>query len=338
MIREDFILSRLTPTMRRRDIIPIPGAPPHGPLQALQLLMWAPRVHAPSRAAAVRIHSHIRCFYPWDPPVTLWLGTEQRASAAAGDSFVAGAVARSRFGTRDGVRVPRLIAEDFRGEPPWALEEMVQARSFGVKDDWSVAQRVLIPALFEFYDAQGVDQIPATCAYERDRIAAAVETLVARYHDTVRGFDAARFRQEVERELCFRDEGVPLVFGHGDLSRGNLMVDLNGSIVIVDWTGCRSLPLASELVKILWQWPEYWVSLARRVEERTREPLVMPARRQFFLAALDKLARLAEWEIPDSHRKTGAIRRRQRRKVSSWLAFAFRLVSDASGFPEVGME
>jgi aminoglycoside phosphotransferase (APT) family kinase protein len=304
----------------------------------LRLLLSAPRLRARSRAAAVVVHSHIRCFYPWDPPLTLWLGSGPRGPAAAGESVVAGLAARSRFGASEGVRVPRLVAEDLRAEPPWALEEMVRGRPFGAEDDWSVAQRTLIPALFQFYDAQGVDRIPAARAYERDRIAGAVETLVARYGGAVRGFDAARFGQEVERQLCFRDESVPAVLGHGDLSPNNLMVDVDGNIVIIDWTGCRRLPLALELVKLLWQRPQYWEPLARGVEGRTGEPLVMPARRQFFLAALYKLAGLATWEVPDSHRKTGAIQRRRRRKVLSRLAFAFRLVSDASGFPKVGIE
>lgn len=223
--------------------------------------------------------------------------------------------------------MPHVVAQSGAPDSAWLLEEMIEGRPFGTETDWQLAENHLVPALLRFYDGQGLRHVPLRSVYARDRIAPGVNEVIAAYGRAVPQLDAVRFRTEMERCFDLATDTVPVVIGHGDLARSNLLIDLENRIVIVDWERCRSLPLSAELLKLLCQRPQLWRGIAPGVQARTERPHVVSPATQFFLAALEKLAALAEWRMAAPGIQPHAVQRRHRAKATGWLAFAQRMIS-----------
>jgi hypothetical protein len=330
LIREDLLRSRLRSSILRANggvEARVSGLPVRGSFSALRRLLVSERVELRSPADAIHFKSNLRSFYFGQQPLSLWIGLCRRPEGQLPRAMAI----RQRLASQSGLRIPRVIEACAGGDPAYILEEMITGRSFGRSADWSALVDTVLPSLFQFYDQGSIRQRRAADLYEapliEEQVAVAIGDLGWRKALIP---SPARFRDAVRRCLEFGNETLPLCIGHGDFAKGNMLVSAEGEIVVVDWECSRELPIAAELLKPLRQHRRLGSRLAAEVRKRTEDPVAMPPKRQFLLAAIDKIADLTT-SVPEEARvwSQEELRARRKRKLGSWLRLASQLMREA---------
>lgn len=314
LVSEQILWDRLRPSFSRMlpgSMTAIPSFPVHGRILAFRDLLFASRIHACISANAVCFRSNLRAFYLDRQPSTLWIGTKKESFGKLPRAMEL----RSRLSSIPGLRTPRVISQDTNAECPYIQEELITGRPFGLKKDWILLVDKVLPSLFHFYDQEHIRHCPAVDIYDSDRIYRGVANSVYNFGvDKKWMLPPELFLENVDQCLHLRDETLPVCNGHGDLNRNNLVVAIDGGIVLLDWEWSRKLPIAEEVIKLvpvlLSQYPKLMHRLALELRKRTEDPIAMPPKRQVLLAALEKITTNAD----------------RSRKVSRWLKVASSLI------------
>ena len=315
LVRDETLWDRLRPSisrMPRGSMTAIPNFPVQGRVLALRDLLFASRIRAFISANAVCFRSNLRAFYLDRQPLTLWIGTKQESFGKLPKAMEL----RSRLASNPELRTPQVIAQDTTAESPYILEELITGRPFGLTKDWVQLVDKVLPSLFRFYDQEYIQHCPAVEIYNSERIYEGVANSIYNFREDKKWMLPKELLLEnVDQCLRLRDETLPVCTGHGDLNRNNLVVAIDGGIVLLDWEWSRKLPIAEEVIKLvpvlLSQYPQLMHRLALELLQRTEDPIVMPPKRQVLLATLEKIATNAD----------------KSRKVSRWLKVASNLIT-----------
>ncbi|MCZ7627412.1 MAG: phosphotransferase [Candidatus Methylomirabilis sp.] len=294
LISEDLLLNRLRLFGRRFSGVDldVPIIPLQSTLSGLRLWLSAPRIESRSPAVAVFLRSRLRAFYGGQDPKTLWIAL----GPLDGQDLQRANIAREQFGGAPGVRVPRIIHADLETQPPYILEEAITGRPFGLSSDWPLVSERLLPALFAYYSRSGIEQQHAANLYNRQQIFTVVAGLLDENDPGVQ-----RFREEVATWLAFGELTVPVVLGHGDLAKSNLLVGQDRTLFVLDWERCNTQPVAADLIKLIQQCPQLRSSIEHWLSCVTDKHTGLLPSAQIRLAALAKLATYVAWQTPDDY-------------------------------------
>jgi hypothetical protein len=305
---------------------PIPGQPARGRAASFRRLVSSRRVLSRSGACAIFFRTNVRAFYSGEAPVTLWMaGAGCRTEDLARALQIRGRAAGSPL------RTPRILCQRLASAPAYVLEETILGRSLGKPGDWRLVADGLLPALLGFYDRGGIRHKRASELFD----APAIEEQLAALTGDLESGGAWKRRWLPRRELlaacadCLRwgDATMPLCTGHGDLTKTNILVVRDGTIVVVDWEHSRELPIALEVVKLVRQHPPLARRLEPELEARTEDPIAMSGERQLLIAVFARLAALTRFEAEDRRGdRPEVLRARRARKAGFWLRFASELL------------
>ncbi len=321
LISEDLLLNRLRPFGRRSSHADpgVPIVPLQGAFSALRLWLRAPRIESRSSAVAVLLRSRLRAFYGGPEPMTLWIAL----GPLDGQDLRRATAAREQFGGTPDVRVPRIIHADLESQPPYILEEAITGRPFGLPSDWPLVSERLLPALFAYYNRSAVEQQQAATLYNPQQIRHAVAGLLGEKDHAVR-----RLLEEIAAWPAFGELTVPVVLGHGDLAKSNLLVGRDRTLFVLDWERCSTQPLAADLIKLVQQCPPLRSSVEHWLSSVTDKHTGLPPAAQLRLAALAKLTTYVAWHTPDDQGALAQSSRAQKaKKARVWLRFARSLAS-----------
>lgn len=322
LISEDLLLHRLRLFGRRSFHADpdVPIVPLQGAVSALRLWLSAPRIESCSSAVAAFLRSRLRAFYGGPEPMTLWIAL----GPLDGQDLRRANSAREQFGGTPGVRVPRIIYADLESQPPYILEEAITGRPFGLSSDWSLVSEHLLPALFAYYSRSGIEQHKAANLYDPQQILHAIAGLLDE-----KGHGVRQFLEEIGAGPAFRELTVPVVVGHGDLAKSNLLIGRDRTLFVLDWERCSTQPLAADLIKLVQQCPSLRSSVEHWLASVTDKHTGLPPAAQLRLAALAKLATYAAWQTPgDQGALSQSSRAQKAKKARVWLRCARSLASE----------
>lgn len=315
LVRDETLWDRLwrSPSRASRgSMITIPNFPIRSRVFTLRDLLFASRVRARTSANAVCFRSNMRAFYLDRQPLTLWIGTKK-------ESFGKLSIAmqlRSRLTSSTKLRTPRVIAHDKNSEPPYILEELITGRPFSLSEDWVMLVDKVLPTLFRFYDQENIHHHPAAEVYNFERIYQGVANSIYNFREKKKWMIPLEvLLKGLDQCLRLTHETLPVCTGHGDLNKNNLVIDIDGRIVLLDWEWSRKLPIAEEVMKLvpvlLNRYPQLINRLALELRQRTEDPVAMPPKRQVLLATFYKIATNAD----------------RSKKVNRWLKVASNLIT-----------
>ena len=223
---------------------------------------------------------------------------------------------RTRLASSTKLRTPRVIAHDNTTEPPYILEELITGRPLSLPEDWVMLVDKVLPSLFRFYDQENIRHCPAVEIYDVEKIYRGVANSVQNFMEKKKWMLPVEVLLEgLDQCLSLTDETLPVCTGHGDLNKNNIVIDIDGGIVLLDWEWSRKLPIAEEVMKLvpvlLERYPQLMNRLAHELRQRTEDPIAMPPKRQVLLATLDKIVTNAD----------------RSRKVNRWLKVASNLMT-----------
>ncbi|WAC08167.1 MAG: hypothetical protein OS130_02930 [Thermodesulfobacteriota bacterium] len=291
----------------------IPSFPVRNAIKALYYLVFGTRIRADLSASAVIFKSNMRSFY-FQQKMTLWVARQQRSTEKLDESMTA----RNRFAQISGFLQPQVIEQDTAAKPPFIFEELACGRRLGETNDWKVFPDQVLPLLFRFYDHGSIRHRRAADVYNTDWISSKIAGLISELKWKKKWAPLPRFLKATEECLSLRDETIPLCIGHGDLAKNNFVVSENGNFALLDWEVSRELPMARELIKLVFQHPSLLYCLEPEIRSRTEDPIAMPPRRQFLCAALDTIAGFENFQ---AGRPPGT------KKIKQWFGLASMLIA-----------
>jgi hypothetical protein len=322
LVRNEILRARLRHFLFKKThpvATDVPGFPIQNPFSALRCLLFAKRVQTRISASAVLFGRNLRAFYNQQTPLTLWVGRPPMEPELAKTVAV-----RSRFDSSPGLRIPQVIEQDTTAATPYILEELISGRRFGQPADWAALIDKMLPSLFKFYDHGHIRHCHAAKIYDITKITREITALITGFKWKKTWVSRGRLMKTAEQCLRLSDETLPLCIGHGDLGKSNLLVTLDGSIALLDWERSREMPIATDLIKLLFGHLPLIHRLAPELRHRTEDPKAMPPHRQFLLATLDKIAYLANYygSVHPGGLRTSLTRKR---KMRSWMGLASNL-------------
>lgn len=266
-----------------------PRVPMVGDLKLAPLALAAisgPRVSSRSSAAVVCFKHDVRAFYLGERAVTLKMANP----ANRGVGLRSEIRTRKRIGRAAGVALPRLIASDPDGSPPYLWEEVVFGRRPDPRRDRAQFLEQVLPRILDFYEGCGVRHLVGSEFLDLERLVADVLETVAAVSWSAGWVDRELFRARVAGCGAGADKLLLAGTGHGDLSSGNILITGDDRVCLVDWARSREQILIQDLEKIFQEYPGSWaLALARMEGWRPREiapDRFMPWAQQAFLGNL----------------------------------------------------
>ncbi len=311
LIRKDILMNYFKYTAPETALIP--GFPVRNAIEALYFLIFGLRVSADISADAVFFRSNIRVFY-MQKQMTLWIARHQRSPEKLNKAISS----RKRFSSVYDFRQPSILEQGTTVGHFYILEELICGRTFGQANDWLILANKVLPSLFKFYDQSPIRHRRACDIYDTERINSQLVDMVSRVKWGKKWVPLPRFLKAVKECLSIKNETIPLCIGHGDLGKSNLVVSSDGNVALLDWEISRELPMAEELIKLVYQHPGLITYLSSEISRRTEDPVSMTPRRQFLLATLDIIAGMDNFQ---EGRPWGP------KKIKNWLGLASMLIA-----------
>jgi len=245
-----------------------------------------PRVRGRSSAAAVCFKHDVRAFYLGERPVTLKMANP----ANRGVGLRSEIRTRERIGKPAGIAIPRLIASNSEGTPPYLWEEVVFGRRPSPRRDRAQFLDRVLPRILDFYEGCGVRHVAGRDFLDLEHLASDVLETVGKTTWSPSWVDRELFCARVAGCSAEADKLLLVGTGHGDLASGNILITDDDRVCLVDWARSREQILIQDLEKIFQEYPGSWALALDRMESwRPREMAserVMPWARQAFLGNL----------------------------------------------------
>ena len=262
----DRLLSGMARALRARPRTPFIGGLKTAPLARAALS--GPRLRSRSKAVAICFKQNIRAFYLETRPVTLKMANPTSWGRSVREEIGI----RQRLDHAPGVSLPRLIASDPGGRPPYFWEELVFGRHLHSKRDHAFFLGQVLPRILDFYQGRGVRHTLGADFLDFERLVADVLEVVDQARWSSRWIDRARFRARVAASGEAANRYLLVGMGHGDLSNGNILITEDDRVCLVDWSRSRELILMQDLEKLFQEYPGSWAATVDRLEAlRPRE-------------------------------------------------------------------
>jgi hypothetical protein len=266
-----------------------PRVPVVGDLKPAPLALAAissPRVRGRSSADAVCFKQDVRAFYLRERAVTLKMANPETHGVGLRDEIRT----RRSIGKTDGVALPRFIASDPEGAPPYLWEEVVFGRRPEPKRDRARFLDCVLPRILDFYAGCGVRHVIGSDFLDLERLADDVLETAGEVPWSAEWVDRELFRDRVTGCCAEADKFLLVGTGHGDLSSGNILITEDEGVCLVDWARSREQILIQDLQKVFQEYPGSWALALERMESWRPRGIapdrVMPWAQQAFLGNL----------------------------------------------------
>jgi hypothetical protein len=256
----DRLLSGLVRGARGRTRTPSIGDLKTAPL--VRAAFSGARIRSRSRAVAICFKQSIRSFYVEPRPVTLKMANP----TSLGRDLRKEIETRRRLVDTEGVIVPRLIASNVQGPPPYLWEELVFGRHLDSRRDHAFFLGRVLPRILDFYAGGGVRAARVSEFLDLQRLVADVLQLAERARWSNRWIDRPTFRTRVMRCSKMASRSVLVGAGHGDLSNGNILITPDDRVCLIDWSRSREVILMQDLEKLFQEYPGSWGAAVDRLE------------------------------------------------------------------------
>lgn len=269
------------------------------------------RCRATVSAGFVRLGNHVSAMYPHEgPPACAKIAVrddpeQPRAAPLARELAVREQVAAL-------VRVPAVLDADLTGPYPYLVDVLTDGTHPVSEADRRHAAAVVLEALLALWRETGVSGESVA-----DYLSGVTAEAVAEGLDRA-GVEAGAWRSAFDR-LAGDGRAVPCSMGHGDLNRGNVILDAEGAVTVLDWEAGGVMPLAHDLHALATLAPQGRDALAARVDGALGGSTFLPVQDQVQLLLLRRVGRWPE-----------ALARMQRRGYADAEERAARLVAQSA--------
>jgi hypothetical protein len=250
-----------------------------------------PSERIPSTADAILFETNLRSFYFSQRSTIKVLGPHRSLQ-----QFQQDVQTRCRLSEIGLLRVPQVLAANFEGAHPYAMDELLAGYHPRLKGELAPIFDRLLPMIWSSYHSFGFGRTSEFSGIDVDLIEESFERAPIPPEQHLENECRTEILGRLRSLRNFAGSLFLTSFGHGDLTLRNIVVTDSQEIYLIDWELAGYMPVAWDFRKIMLGIP----SILPQVIGRIREEMVLrgwqnmlPANHQCLLAMCARLAERA---------------------------------------------